>query len=166
MLNEINCWTKFDTDTLFILFFYSLSFAQVESAQIISNSVQTANAKAGTIIILFYVYKFIKQTNVSKQKRQRNKHGRTNVDSTYKRSWNDFLGYWYIKPKYSRSYNKDETYRLLCLAIGKPDLWNQESTNSVESDLDCAFVHLYYYSFMLIWIGSSFHVCSFVRYRL
>lgn len=52
----------------------------------------------------------------------------------------DFLGYWYIKPKYSRSYNKDETYRLLCAynGIGKPDLWNQESTNSVESDLDCA----------------------------
>lgn len=42
------------------------------------------------------------------------------------------------KPKYSRSYNKDETYRLLCLEIGKPDLWNQESTNSVESDLDCS----------------------------
>lgn len=27
---------------------------------------------------------------------------------------------------------------VLCLVIGKPDLWNQESTNSVESDLDCS----------------------------
>lgn len=162
-----NWWRKFDTDALFILLFYPLSFAQVESAQVIC-PIQIANAKAGaTIIIPFYVYKFIKQTNVSKQRRQRNKHGRTNVDSTYKRSWNEISSVIGTSNQNIHDHiirMKRTDFCVLIAEWGNQTCGIRNQQTALNRILTVHLVHLYYYySFMLIWIGWFEFPCLLIR---